>query len=98
MMLHCECVTTFSFGDIAKRRKSTSVTPQATRLLYSKQYETPAIQYGHDNEPVAHEAYISKQHDEYNRTLFVRKIGLQTCFATNDMCQVTPELYCTSLL
>ena len=32
------------------------------------------MQYGIDNEPVAHEAYIAKQR-EYNRMVFVRKTG-----------------------
>ncbi len=60
MMLRRKRLTASSFGDIAKRRKSTSVTPLVTRLLYGKWCVTPAMQYGHDNEPVACEAYIAK--------------------------------------
>ena len=48
---------------------------RVTKLLYSKHYIIPAMQYGIDNEPVAREAYIAKQH-EHNRTIFVSKNGL----------------------
>ena len=41
---------------------------------------TPAMQYGHNNEPVAHGAYIAKQRDEYDRTTFVSKVGLHIDF------------------
>ena len=75
MMLRRECVTASSFGDIAKRRTSSSPAPLVTKLLYGKHYITPAMQYGIDNEPVAREAYIAKQH-EHNRTIFVSKTGL----------------------
>ena len=75
MMLHCERVTASSFGAIAKRRTSSSPTPLVTKLLYSKHYIIPAMQYGIDNEPVAREAYIAKQH-EHNRMIFVSKTGL----------------------
>ena len=81
MMLRRECVTASSFGDIEGNQHPLHV-PQVTRLLYSKQCETPAMQYDHSNEPVAHEAYIAKQHDEYNRTVFVSKTGL---LATNNI-------------
>ena len=84
MMLRRERVTASSFGDIVKRRKSTSVTPLVTRHLYGKRCVTPAMQYGHDNEPVAREAYIAKQRDEYNRTVFVSKTGLHIdCLVRN---------------
>ena len=32
--------------------------------------------YGHNNKPVAREAYIAKQRDGYNKTVFVSKTGL----------------------
>ena len=75
MMLRRERVTASSFGDIAKRRTSSSPVPVVTKLLYSKHFITPAMQYGIDNEPVAREAYIAKQR-EHNRMVFVRKTGL----------------------
>ena len=75
MMLRRERVTASSFGDIAKRRTSSSPAPVVTKLLYSKHFITPAMQYGIDNEPVAREAYIAKQR-EHNRMVFVRKTGL----------------------
>ena len=34
------------------------------------------MQYGHNNESVACEAYIAKQCDEYDKTVFVSKTGL----------------------
>ena len=75
MMLHRERVTASSFGDIAKRRTTSSPAPLVTKLLYSKHYITPAMQYGIDNKPVVREAYIAKQH-EHNRTVCVSKTGL----------------------
>ena len=60
MMLCRECVTASSFGEIAKSRTSSSPAPVVTKLLYSKHFITPAMQYGTDNEPVACEAYIAK--------------------------------------
>ena len=76
MMLRRKCVTASSFGNIVKRRKSTSFAPLVIRMLYRKHCTTPAMLYGHNNEPVAREAYIAKQRDEYNRTVFVSKTRL----------------------
>ena len=77
MMLRRERVTASSFGYITKRRTSSSPAPLVTKLLYSKHYMTPAMQYGVDNEPVAREAYIAKQH-EHNRTIFASKAASKT--------------------
>ena len=76
MMLRRECVTASSFGDIVKRRQSTSFALLVIKMLYRKHYITPAMIYGHNNEPVACKAYIAKQCDKYNRTVFVSKTGL----------------------
>ena len=76
MMLHCKCVTASSICDIVKRRASTYFVPLAMKLLYGKQCVTPAMQYGYHNEPVTCDAYIAKEVDEYNRTIFVSKTGL----------------------
>ena len=76
MMLRRERVTASSFGDIVKRRTSTSYTPLITKLLYGKNLITPAMQYGHNNEPVAREAYIAKLRNEHNKTVYVSKTGL----------------------
>ena len=89
MMLRCERVTASSFGDIVKRRASTSFGPLIMKLLYGKQWITPAMQYGHYNESVAHDAYIVKQADEYNRTVFVSKTGLHIdCLVRNTIMHV----------
>ena len=74
--MDCECVTASSFGDIVKRRRSTSFGPLVIKMLYSRHCITPAMQYGHNNELVAHKAYIAKQRDEHDRTVFVRKTRL----------------------
>ena len=76
MMLRREHVTASSFGDIVKRRQSTSFSQIVIKMLYRKHCITPAMLYGHNNESVAREAYIAKQCDEYNRTVFVSKTGL----------------------
>ena len=96
MMLHRERVTASSFGDIVKRRASTFFVSPVMNLLYGKQCITPAMQYGHHNEPVAHDTYIAKQVDEYNRTVFVSKTGLHVdCLVRNfnihayDICNAT---------
>ena len=74
----------FLFGDIVKRRASTSFVPLVMKLLYGKQCITPAMQYGHHYEPVPHDAYIAKQVDEYNRNVFVSKTGLhRDCLVRN---------------
>ena len=86
MMLHCENVTASSYGDIVKRRVSTSFGYLVMKLLYGKQWIIPAIQYGHHNEPVACDAYIVKQADEYNRTVFVSKTGLLIDCLVRIMC------------
>ena len=86
MMLHLEHVTASFFGDIVKRRASTSFGSLVMKLLYGKQWITPAIQYGHHNEPVACDAYIVKQADEYNRTVFVSKTGLPIDCLVRIMC------------
>ena len=52
MMLRREHVTASSFGDIAKRRTSSSPAPVVTKLLYSKHFIIPAMQYGIDNKPL----------------------------------------------
>ena len=84
MMLRRERVTASSFGDIVKRRASTSFVPLVMKLLYGKQCITPAMQYGHHNEPVARDAYIAKQVNEYNRNVFVSKTGLHIdCLVRN---------------
>ena len=84
MMLRRERVTASSFGDIVKRRTSTSFVPLVTKFLYGKQWITPAMQYGHNNKPIAHEVYIAKQRDEYNKTVFVSKTGLHIdCLVRN---------------
>ena len=67
MMLRRKRVTASSFGDIITRRQSTSFAPLVIKMLYRKHCITPAMLYGHNNEPVPYEAYIAKQHDEYNR-------------------------------
>ena len=85
MMLHREYVTASFFGDIVKRRASTSFGSLVMKL-YGKQWITPTIQYGHRNEPVACDAYIVKQADEYNRTVFVSKTGLLIDCLLRIMC------------
>ena len=66
-------MTASSFGNIVKRRLS--FAPLVSRLLYGKDCLTAAMKYGHDNEAVAREAYIAKQH-EHQHTVFVTKDGL----------------------
>ena len=84
MMFRREHVTASSFGDIVKRRASILFVPLVMKLLYGKQCITPAMQYGHHNEPIACDAYIAKQADEYNRTIFVSKTGLHIdCLVRN---------------
>ena len=96
MMLRHERVTTSSSGDIVKRRASTSFVPLVMKHLYGKQCITPAMQYGHYNEPVPRDAYIAKQVDKYNRTAFVSKTRLHIdCLLRNinihayDICIAT---------
>ena len=93
-MLHCENVTASSYGDIVKRRVSTSFGPLVMKLLYGQQWITPAIQYGHHNKPVARDAYIIKQANKYNRTVFTSKTGLHIgclvrILCTCDICITT---------
>ena len=74
MMLCHKCETASFFGDIVKR-KSTSFAPQ--NAIQKTLYGTCNVTvYDHNNEPVVREAYIAKQHDEYNGTVFVSKTGL----------------------
>ena len=49
------------------------------KLLYGKQWITPAMQYGHHNKPVAGDFYIAKakQADKYNRAVFASKTCIQ---------------------
>ena len=96
MMLRRERLTASTFGDIVKRRASTSLVPLVMKLLYGKQCITPAMQYGYYNEPVARDAYITKQVDQYNRTVFVSKTELHIdCLVRNinihayDICTAT---------
>jgi len=50
-VLRRECVTASSFGEIIKRQKS--FVPLVKKICYSKNIQTAAMRYGHDNEPVA---------------------------------------------
>ena len=94
MMLRCKRVPTSCFGDIVKRRASTSFAPLVMKLLYGNQYITPAMQYGHHNEPVACDAYIAKQVDEYNRNVFVSKTGFHIDCLVRNINTCGCILYC----
>ena len=83
IMLRRERVTASSFGSIVKRKAA--FAPLVTRLLYGKHCLTPAMKYGQYHEATACQAYITKQHDEYHRTVFVTRTGLHIdCLVRND--------------
>ena len=83
IMLRRERITASSFGSIVKRKAA--FAPLATRLLYGKHYSTPAMKYGQYHEATACQAYITKQHDEYHRTVFVTRTGPHIdCLVRND--------------
>ena len=83
IMLRRERVTASSFGSIVKRKAA--FAPLVNRLLYGKHCLTPAMKYGQYHEATACQAYITKQRDEYHRTVFVTRTGLHIdCLVRND--------------
>ena len=66
-------VTVSVFGDIIKRKASH--IPLITKLLYSKQCRTKAMQYGHDNEPKARNLYCEYLHKFRHLQASVERTG-----------------------
>jgi len=82
IMLHQEHVTASSFGSIVKRRAA--FAPLVSRLLYDKYCLT--MKYGHDHEATAHEAYVTKQCEEYHSTVILTRTGLHIeCLVRNKI-------------
>ena len=66
-------VTASLFGDIV--RWKAAYTSLVERLLYSKTRRTKAMQYGHNNEPKAHDVYCEYLHKFRHKNAIVEKTG-----------------------
>jgi len=86
-VLRQECVTASLFGEIIKRRSS--FVPLVKKIRYKNKFpQTAAMRYGHENEPIAREAYAAKLQVEHHSGVVVTRTGFHidhlVCTADNQ--------------
>ena len=73
-VLRQESVTASFFGEIIKKRSS--FVPLLKKIRYKNKFpQTAAMRYGHDNEPIAREAYAAKLQMEHHSGVVVTRTG-----------------------
>ena len=67
-------MTVSFFGEIIKKRSS--FVPLVKKIRYKNKFpQTAAMRYGHDNEPIAREAYTAKLQMEHHSGVVVNRTG-----------------------
>ena len=69
-----ECVIASLFGEVIKRQSC--FVPLVKKIRYKNKFpQTAAMRYGHENEPIAQEAYAAKLQVEHHSGVVVTRTG-----------------------